>query len=253
MSALALNTNATTTLDACVAGIAAEATNIVTGAWRIGGYLNEAKAVLGDDAAFGAWREEKVSGPLGISKRTCCRMQNLADKFTEAQLPNVGLSVLFTIASDAVGPDAQVALLERVEADAKLGTPTTAREVTTLVSKLAASRTTAYDIKQDTAAKVAAAKVAVELVETDEEAALADPKVVNIKAGQVADRAGAVDHDAAAREWAANIRKFIKGQSKHNQTCYLFALKQELVASKLLKVDDDLSIQVNGAIHITKS
>jgi hypothetical protein len=252
MNALQLTDNASATLDACIKTIAAEATNMVLGAWKIGRALNEAKAVIGDDAAFGAWREENIGTPMGISKRTCCRMQNLADKFTEKQLPNVGLSVLFTIASDAVGPDAQVALLERVEADAKLGTPTTAREVTSLVSKLANSRTTAYDIRQETEAKVAAAAAEVELVATAEEAEVADPKVVNIKVAKAAPVK--VDHEAVAKEWAANVRKTITAQRKGlDRSCYLFALKQELAAHGLLTFDDDLTVQVNGSINITKS
>lgn len=245
----ALTTNVDATLDGIVSEIAQQATNMVLGAHTIGSRLIEARDILGDDAAFGAWRKERIE-PLGISLRTAQRMQNIAERFTVDTLPEVGLSVLYMLASDGVQPQMQEALIERAVIGAKTGQPLSARAANTWVAKANQGKATFVDVKRESQAVLAEAKV------TDAEVELpvfvdAEPAKVKVPAGRGAKPVAVRDWEAEAAEYAQNIRRKLKSVPNTQRSLFLFALSQELRKSGLLDIDPALSVQVNGSLKIT--
>lgn len=247
----ALTDNAAKALDAIIVTVANASTSMVQGAYDIGTALNEAKTIHGDDdVAFGKWRAKHIE-PMGISKRTARRMQNVADRFTQDTLPQLGLSTLYAIASDGVAPAAQEAIIERSEMLAASGKKLTAREVTTLVSKLANGKVQAMDVRAETVEMAAAEKVEAPAVLDGEmvpAVKATGDAVIKVAAPVVKD---AIDEAAAAKEWAETVRRMLKGKSVSVRTAMLFELKQQLMASKMLVNDAEVTIQVaNGAITL---
>lgn len=221
----------TNSLNTIIANIAREATNMVEGAHRIGTELNKARELLVDDAAFGAWRVEHIE-PLGISKRTAQRMQNIAERFTADTLPKVGLSVLYSIASDSVQPMVQEELLALAQAKADSGEALTARETTQWVARVNQGRATYLDIREDANAIRAIAN---------------PPAVIDNDTGEpvIPEPARRTPTDAEkqaeAEEWAKSVRRTLKRASNGKQHMMLASLLHELRSSGLLTVADSLT------------
>lgn len=246
--------NAATALDTIVRDIAQLATDMVSGALTIGQRLIEAREILGDDAAFGAWRKEHIE-PLGISTRTAQRFANIAQKFTADTLPQVGLSVLYVLASDSVQPQMQEALIERAAVGAQAGQPLTAREANLWVSKLNNGRATFVDVRAESAALSKAAKLApVELpgfIEP-EQVARAEAALADRLAGPLAGAPRALrDWDGEAKEFAGNVRRKLKAVPESHRSTFLFELKQELVRAGLLGIGEGITVQCNGQLTFT--
>jgi hypothetical protein len=246
MNSVATLTNSNTALDRILADIAAQATNMVLGAHIIGSRLIEARDILGDDAAFGAWRKECIE-PLGISLRTAQRMQNIAEKFTLETLPEVGLSVLYMLASDGVQPQLQEALIERAVVGAQCKQPLTARAANTWVAKANQGKATFVDVKKDSQSVLAEAKAEATVVLP----AYLDADPVAPKAPAPAGPVAVRDWEAEAKEYACNVRRKLKSVANCQRSLFLFALSQELRKSGLLDIDPSLSVQVNGSLKIT--
>ncbi len=109
-----VKTHPTADRDAILREIADTATNMVIGAHRIGVLLNTAKATFeGDDKSWGQWRDRNVCDDLGITNRTCQRMQQLAEKWPSTKtMPQCSLSVLYILCAPSTEPSAQEEIVE---------------------------------------------------------------------------------------------------------------------------------------------
>lgn len=196
--------------------------NIVEDAWRIGEALNRASVLIGSSVQFGVWRREHIE-PLGISKRTAQRMQNINEAFSYDRLPKLNLSVLYAVSSDGVAPNTQQALLCLADARAKAGEPLTARETNERVSRVAAGRATYLDIQEE-AREVNRANG----VQVDEEAPAPAPAPQRR-------RPVVVDNGAdESLDWAQAVVRTLKSKSVTTRHAMLDALVAELTEKDLL-------------------
>jgi hypothetical protein len=251
MTAIAITTDR---LSAIPGDIAQHATNMVQGAHAIGCLLNEAAEILGDDAAFGAWRQEHVTEPLGISKRTCARYRNVAARFTLESLPQqLSVSVLYMLASDSTDPSLQEAMLDRA---ARVGLG--AVEANNMVSKVRKGSLTATEVKAETD-RLAQAKAKAEgreeapagpVVLEGEVLPAATPQAAEAPI-RVAEPRPVRDVEAEATEVAQNLRRRLKRESERNRAAFLYAIRRELENHGLLEIEAGLGVAVNGKLSIT--
>ena len=106
---------------------------VVTGAWRIGAALNEARELCGSDQEFGTWRKHHITEQLGIAPRTQRVFQSIARTYSLEQLPAfLGITGLADVAA-LPAPQQEVAL-KYLESAAVEGKRVPVSTTTTVVS-----------------------------------------------------------------------------------------------------------------------